>query len=44
MEEKKFYLKFISTSDPEYIKEQEERKKDTSWHKGHDFVKSFFFG
>jgi len=43
MEEPVFHLRFRSTSDPDYIKEQEELKKDTSWHLCHDFIHSYFW-
>jgi hypothetical protein len=36
-------LKYRNSSDSDYIKEQQERKKDISWHKCHDFVKGYFW-
>ena len=38
-----FSFRFRYSDDPDYIKEQEELKKDTSWHKCHDFVRSYFW-
>ena len=38
-----FSFRFRYSDDPDYIKEQEELKKDTSWHKCHDFVKGYFW-
>lgn len=43
MEEPTFHLRFRSTSDPDYIQEQKELKKDTSWHRCHDFIRSYFW-